>query len=312
MTLNDDGLTSIHNKGRYCGVQYDYRRKTVCLKEAFVSKIRENIEDMQRWTMGEMMEAFGRLFSGAEILAAPLWRWYAAIKFYRRRMAGDEDDRAQAKVWPCSVSAIHEWASFLVKNEPRRVPDPSLNPVVTVFTDAATSGWGTVVIEERTGKVHVFGGRFPRWSWTEEHINVKEARAVEESVHALYRLFPKFPSAVTWKIDNTSALGATRKGRSKVFELNRVIANIREQIPQGTTTKFEYVPSSLNWADAPSRGRKLNIDDIIRDHRNTQRKNKYNYVGQGVVGPDHPRCFNTTGRRVRTMTPKEKVLYLQR
>ena len=312
VTLNDDDLTRVHDKGKYCGVIYDYRRKTVQLKESFVDKVRENIEQMNRWTMSDMMETFGRLFSGAEILAAPLWRWYAAIKFYRRRMASDEDNRKPAKVWPCSVHAINEWADFLKKNEPRRVPDPGLDSVVTVFTDAATSGWGTVVIEEKTGKVHVFGGRFPRWSWTEEHINVKEARAVEESVHALYRLFDDFPTAVTWKIDNTSALGATRKGRSKVFELNKVIANIREQIPRTTTTRFEYVPSSLNWADAPSRGKRLDIDEIIQQHYGRMRTKDYNYVEKGVVGPDFPTSPHIVRGRHRSESRGEKVLHPRR
>ena len=309
VTLNNDAMTTVHSKGTYCGVVYDYRRKTVHLKESFVKKVQDNMKNMHGWSMADMMMTFGRLFSGAEILAAPLWRWYAAIKFYRRRMASGEGDRTPAKVWPCSENAINEWATFLGENKPRHVPDPTLNPEVTVFTDAATSGWGVVIIEEKTAKVHVMGGRFPRWSRECEHINVKEARAVEESVHALYRLFPKFPDAVTWRIDSTSALGATRKGRSKVYELNKVIANIREQIPQETTIHFEYVPSSLNWADAPSRGKRVDINEIANERQQTHPGNTCNYVRRGVVGMETPRCDIITRRRIRSAPLRPKVFH---
>ena len=200
-----------------------------------------------------------------------MWKWYAAIKFYRRRMAAEESDNRPARVWPCCVKAIREWAEFLFANKPRSVPDPTIEPEVTVFTDAAPKGWGAVVIEENTGKVHVFGGRFSQWKVEHEHINIKEARAVQESVKILYDIFPKFPAAVTWRVDNTSALGATKKGRSKIFEMNKVIADIREQIPGSTTMKFEYIPSSMNYADAPSRGRAIDISDIANRHRQPKR-----------------------------------------
>ena len=267
VTLNEDKLTRVHQAGTHCGVESEYVENTVRLKDSFVSKLKTNIEGMHRWTIGEMEVAFGRLFHGAEILAAPLWRWYAAIKFYRRRMAADESDNNPANVWPCCIQAITEWADYLVENKPRVVPDPTLEPDVTVFTDAAPKGWGTVIIEENTGRVHVFGGRFSHWKAEHEHINLKEARAVEESVKIIYEIFPKFPAAVTWRVDNTSALGATKKGRSRVFEMNRVIAEIREQIPETTTTRFEYVPSSLNWADGPSRGKQVDVHDIAARHQ---------------------------------------------
>ena len=270
VTLNNDESTRIHRRGAYCGVVYNYEDDTVWLKESFLMKLRTNIENMLQWNIGEMEEAFGRLFHGAEIMAAPLWKWYSAIKFYRRRMAADEPDNRPARVWPCCMKAIHEWANYLLTNKPRKVPDATKEPEVTVFTDAAPKGWGVVVIEEATGKVHVFGGRFSRWRAEQEHINIKEARAVKESVRILYDIFPKFPAAVTWRVDNTSALGATRKGRSKIFEMNRVIAEIREQIPSSTTMKFEYVPSSLNYADAPSRGRASDMNGIATGHRRHQ------------------------------------------
>ena len=78
---------------------------------------------------------------------------------------------------------------------------------------------------------------------------------MEISLKILKKEYQIFPQSIKWMIDNTSALGAIRKGRSRVYALNRVISEIRDMIPPTTTTKFEYVPSSLNMADDPSRGR---------------------------------------------------------
>jgi len=255
VTLNNEPDSKIHSKGKHCGIVFDYINKTAKLKETFPPKVKAGIHNMREWNMKDVRTFFGKLFHGAEVLAAPVWRWYAAVKFYRRRMASDLPDAASANVWPCSIKSITEWASFVIANEERPIPNPGMAPQITAFTDAAKKGWGVVLIEENTGKVQVFGGRFPAKQAEEEHINVKEARAVEISLKILKKEYQTFPQSIKWMIDNTSALGAIRKGRSRTFALNRVISEIRDMIPPTTTTKFEYVPSSLNMADDPSRGK---------------------------------------------------------
>ena len=56
-------------------------------------------------------------------------------------------------------------------------------------------------------------------------------------------------------IDNQAALGATRSGRSSVSDLNALVSVCRELV-SGCSAEpvFLWVPSELNWADAPSRG----------------------------------------------------------
>ena len=56
-------------------------------------------------------------------------------------------------------------------------------------------------------------------------------------------------------IDNQAALGAVRKGRSSVSDLNSLVFACRG-LAKGCSAEpiFLWVPSELNWADAPSRG----------------------------------------------------------
>ena len=58
-------------------------------------------------------------------------------------------------------------------------------------------------------------------------------------------------------VDNQAALGAIRKGRSPVADLN-VLVSVSRELLTGCSSEpiFLWVPSELNWADAPSRGSK--------------------------------------------------------
>lgn len=56
-------------------------------------------------------------------------------------------------------------------------------------------------------------------------------------------------------IDNQSALGAVKKGRSQVPDINEIVFLVRDLCnPCSSPPAFRWVPSELNWADAPSRG----------------------------------------------------------
>ena len=119
VTLNNDPDAMVHSKGTHCGIVFDYIRKTARLKDSFPPKIRAGIHNLREWRIKDVKVFFGRLFHGAEVLAAPVWRWYAAVKFYRRRMASDLPDKAAAGVWPCAIKAITEWATHIASNKER-------------------------------------------------------------------------------------------------------------------------------------------------------------------------------------------------
>ena len=56
-------------------------------------------------------------------------------------------------------------------------------------------------------------------------------------------------------VDNQAALGALKKGRSSVPDLNTLVSVCRELLAHSASRPvFFWVPSELNWADAPSRG----------------------------------------------------------
>ena len=56
-------------------------------------------------------------------------------------------------------------------------------------------------------------------------------------------------------VDNQAALGALKKGRSSVPDLNALVSVCRELLAHSASRPvFFWVPSELNWADAPSRG----------------------------------------------------------
>ena len=93
-----------------------------------------------------------------------------------------------------------------------------------------------------------------------------------------------------------------------MFELNRVISNIREQIPQTASIKFEYVPSSLNWADAPSRGKRIDIEEMIRNHRLDKHNKRDNYVSNGVVDRDSPLRTHSKGRESQSVSRDVQVM----
>ena len=56
-------------------------------------------------------------------------------------------------------------------------------------------------------------------------------------------------------IDNTSVLGAARKGRSSANDVHKIITKISDLcLDFGITKHLFWVPSAMNMADLPSRG----------------------------------------------------------
>ena len=197
--------------------------------------------------MKDFREAFGLLFYAAQVLRAPVWKWYYPIKLYSRRLSSNWPDSSAARVWPCCLPQLNDWFDFLLCNEPVTPPQPGLVPSLTIFTDSSDHGWGVVIIDETTGRIIIRGGKFQN----SDHINIKEAVAWRFSIDIVRELFSPFPSVISWYIDNTSALGAIRKGRSPAFALNKVIAEARNSIPSTTTFTISYIPSHLNLQTSP-------------------------------------------------------------
>ena len=251
LTLNEDEGSTVHTRGKYCGIVFDYLLKKVCLSEGFLLKLNARFKDVDSWSISDMKKAFGMLFYGAAVLAAPVARWYYSIKYYSRRCSACLPDDAPAAVWKSCFQEINEWAEYLKTNTPVIPPNPTTRPILTVFTDSSLSGWGAVIINNTTGTFITRGGPFH----SSEHITLKEIRAVFHTLHILHTLFSPLPSPIVWFIDNTSCLGALRKGRSRSFCLNSLVTSVKRLIPLNVEIRFDFVPTRHNLADGPSRAR---------------------------------------------------------
>ena len=273
VSLNDEPTSRVHSRGKFCGVEYDYSKKEVWLSKSFVGKLEKAARGRDEWTVADLRTSFGLLFHGAQVLLAPVWRYYTAVKFYGRRMAAGMKDRDPAKIWPCARPQIEEWFDHLIRNKPVKPPDKDAQPRLTVYTDSSNLGWGVVVLDEGTGAVKVHGGRFTQRQ-ADQHINVKEALAVRKSVDIIKESNNEFPESIKWFVDNTSTMGAVRRERSRSFELNQEIARIKEIIPRSTTATFQYVSTDENPADAPSRGKALTpaMIDAMKTHAGWRRR----------------------------------------
>ncbi len=158
ISLNDDPESQPHSQGKYCGVEYDYVNKTVHLSKKFVAKLRQGYDTVDFWNFGELQKIFGRLYYGAQIMRAPVWNWYRAIKFHSRRMASAFKDSDPANIWPCARPEIMKWLRYLIANEPVHPPDPRTPPALEVYSDSSQSGWGVVIHDKTSGRILAKGG----------------------------------------------------------------------------------------------------------------------------------------------------------
>eukprot|EP00796_Vickermania_ingenoplastis_P005919 gene5919-gene4333 len=199
------------------------------------------------------MEAVvSRMLFAAAILGIPLFHFYFFFKIVRRRLSSLNRGRLQAKD-PANLNGValgygQRLLSLLQANVPRKVPDTTLPASATLITDASLDGW-VAILHLSSGNIFITGAR---WSSTPFLIMQAESRAVALALRSFASLIP---TRLTILVDNTSLLGAARKGHTKsralAVELEGVQALLQEL---GTTASYGYVRSENNTADAPSRG----------------------------------------------------------
>ena len=156
------------------------------------------------------------------------------------------------------------WFRSFLRQNPQRSVDfaqPSQPPWV-VYSDA--EGRGGVGVFVATGSGYTWFPavvpksvkRLLRRRLTQIHL--LEAIAVWVALASLRRLGEC--KRVVFFIDNQSALGALKKGRSSVSDLNAVVGLVHRELRRlGIEATFLRVPSKLNIADWPSRGRSPGI-----------------------------------------------------
>jgi len=137
----------------------------------------------------------------------------------------------------------------------------------TAFVDASTSGWGGVIIDERTNVITVLGAKWPPGE--NLHINVLEAKALALTAAALPAGAAR--GRIRMIVDNTTVQAVARKGicLANLAINEHVVSSLKHLRALGADFTVEWVRSADNPADAPSRiaisdFRNHTIDDVAR------------------------------------------------
>lgn len=246
----------------FLGVHYQHETHVV---KTSLSK--KSLDKLAMWSAVEFdslslrgaMSWFGLMLWGARILDVIPATLYYFIKFFRRRVSGaqmtDESLEEPAKIWECIRNPWMKLHQFCLDNNPacrRRTQRSSLvKEIVYIFTDSCLSGWGVTIFFR--GKIYVDYGP---WGSAED-IQILEARSALRGISFFKRIFPPESQPhlrLKFFIDNTSFLGAVKRGMSKNFLLNYCSLIFREEMKDiNIDWEIDFVPGSLNPADPPSR-----------------------------------------------------------
>ena len=148
--------------------------------------------------------------------------------------------------------------SFLRRNQSlrHRIMGPAPKRVIS-YTNAEESGGfrATLIIEfeKRFIKGKLAHRCLDLLIQRSTQIITQEALAVLIAIYTFKRDIGQ--SEVLIMIDNTSVLGAVRKGRSSANDVHKIITRISDLCVQfGITKHLFWVPSAMNMSDLPSRG----------------------------------------------------------
>ena len=247
-------VNNAHQRGPFCGVEYDYANATTCAAEKSMGKLTNALNAFHgEESVRNMCSLFGLIFHLTPIVRAATDQYYHVLKYYRRKCAslqrGEVTLSDNAKLWGCVRQKLAAWIEFLGQNRPVSRPPANLAPI-NLFTDASNAGWGGYLIDA-DGQVQVVAGA---WSLRDKHrsINEREAMAV---YNTLSRFLPQLKRRhFNLHIDNTSVCWGLAKGRSPVYNINSRIAEVSALV-RDTDASFTicYVASADNHADHPSR-----------------------------------------------------------
>ncbi len=238
---SDPNTPPIECEYTFLGVEFDHRRRRIRLGEKTKNKILHAAASLKQGLTHEEAEAiFGLCVWASATLRIATYRFYYVYKYMRRRGGGG----TKLKVWPSVLPAWQKWAAHLSSNPWRSIKEVDLTDLAVLFSDASNAGWGTTIFTSQGCFAHG-----EPWCPRElgRGIAEKEAQALLNALgHWQLGDCPVFVF-----VDNTSVLGALRKGRSRAFFLNRRVGEILARF--SNVVALEYVPSRFNLADKPSR-----------------------------------------------------------
>jgi hypothetical protein len=250
----------------FIGFSFELDTKSIWLLEEKRAKYAERLDDLLKrfpvwWTVSEAQKITGNLahiqivVHGGRAHTQSLWADLATMEGHdlARGTRTKAMEERKYELSGRSVLNMRWWAEVLRQQRVgmaiRVQPEPSAE--FSVFTDASDNGIGVVINEEwdmwrLTGK----------WRDEGRDIGWAEAVAVEFAVRILLRSFNAQGKHLRIRCDNMGVVEGWKKGSSRSVRQNEILLSILEMILEHDCwLSLEYIPSSQNPADNPSRGK---------------------------------------------------------
>jgi hypothetical protein len=236
-------------------------RKTVEKLKRFRKQVR-SIPTVMTWRdllamMGVIMNAAGIMCYS--MMTRPL---YYALKFLRTKCREFQDKdvnealRTEVTMWPSVQPYFLQLLDRLIRNDTSTYDLRTPSRRCWMYTDASRWGWGAVLFSP--DGIHIFGEQWKKEDvWrrgAEVSINLLELMAVQRAVTHFSPILRD--SFVEIYIDNTTALAVVSRFRTRTFSFVHVIERIERTLQKDRIrASCQYVHTSENLADGPSRGR---------------------------------------------------------
>lgn len=244
--LSEDSEPS--DKYSFLGIAFDHCTKTVCPAPKTRLKLQNMLTHLQQKESFEWneLERFMGISMFAHTIVQPNTEIYYVFKFMRRKARHVQAPDQTLNIWAAARSQWIQWCTALLASD--RTIIESVQPTVSIYTDASNAGWG-VYSFERDG-VRIVAG-----AWRQDQlafsINMKELIAVRLALTYL-----KLPTnaKIALKIDNTSVIGRLQRlTPAEDFRAYNEIRKIKALSLPTPIVDITYVRSEDNLADYWSR-----------------------------------------------------------
>jgi hypothetical protein len=258
VTFKDPGVV-IEQQYDFIGIHFDHKSHSVRVADKTLQKLPPpSFVPKQQIKISELERLISRLIFCSGVTRDILGKYFFLLKWSNRQIAklnatGVDSD---VQLPQTCTNLLNSWIK--ASSQTLQINSRKSFNYDILFVDASTYGWGAYFISS-SGVVAIVGER-----WSEEilqdanyNINVLEAYAVELALRAFEDRLSENCN-VDIRVDNTSSLFGILKSKSKSENPahNKHIVNVVQFL---TSRNFEYtlqyVNTSENWADGPSRGK---------------------------------------------------------
>lgn len=227
------------------GVEYDSRLKASRIPRATISKLKDSLLHFKgkRISRKGLASIIGLLCFFNNATTGILAQWNQLINIIQQAKLNWKKSYSYNKLAPYINAAIGalEATSWAPIQEFTSKP-------TELFTDATPTQLGYVV-----GTPHIAVNATRR---AKKQIYRAEADAIHwllSNLKAIFGAASEIPKNLLLRCDNMALVHAIKKGRSNIFESNRVCLDILELRLKGHVVKIKHIPTEVNPADHPSR-----------------------------------------------------------